>query len=95
MVDRALLDRVQRELPGWKVEGEELLGDWRYSDFAGALAAAVLVGALAQSADHHPELRVSYGRLEVRLTTHKADGLTEKDVTLATQIQRALQRPDW
>ncbi len=93
MVDAGLLRRATLELPGWQVEGEELVGRWRFPDFASALAAAVRVGALAERADHHPELRVAWGLLEARLTTHSARALTERDVELAAAIQTALQPP--
>jgi 4a-hydroxytetrahydrobiopterin dehydratase len=93
VVDDALRGRVSSELPGWGLEGEELVGQWRFADFAAALAAAVRVGALAERADHHPEMRVGWGKLEVRLTTHSAKALTVRDVELAGKISRALNPP--
>ncbi len=93
MVDPDLVRRVGVELPGWTLEGEELVGRWRLPDFSSALAAAVRVGALAERADHHPELRVAWGLLEVRLTTHKVKTLTHRDLDLAAAIQSALQPP--
>ena len=93
MVDAALLRRASRELPAWQLAGEEIVGRWRFPDFSSALAAAVRVGALAERADHHPELRVAWGLLEVRLTTHAAKALTERDLDLAAAIQAALQPP--
>ncbi len=93
MVDAALGRRVAAELPGWALEGEELVGRWRFKDFAAALAGAVRTGALAERADHHPEMRLSWGRLEVRLTTHSAKALTAKDVELAAKVSEALGSP--
>ncbi|MGE5235878.1 MAG: 4a-hydroxytetrahydrobiopterin dehydratase [Acidobacteriota bacterium] len=93
MVAPALLKRVERELPGWRVEGDQLVGRWNHSDFAGPLAAAVRIGLLAERADHHPDLLVSWGRLEVRLTTHSDKTLTVKDVELASAIQKSLGSP--
>ncbi len=93
MVDAAIGKRVAAELPGWALEGEELVGRWRFPDFAGALAAAVRTGALAERADHHPDMRLGWGKLEVRLTTHSAKALTAKDVDLAGKIDQALGAP--
>ena len=93
MVDREIASRAGLELPGWKLEGEELVGRWRLPDFSSALAAAVRVGTLAERADHHPELRVAWGHLEVRLTTHKVGTLTVRDLDLAAAVQSALQPP--
>jgi 4a-hydroxytetrahydrobiopterin dehydratase len=93
MVDQAMESRISTELPGWVLEGEELVGRWRFADFAAALAAAVRVGALAERADHHPDMRIGWGRLEVRLTTHSAKALTSRDVELAGKVSRALSVP--
>ena len=93
MVDAALLARIAGELQGWAVDGQELVGVWRFPDFAGALAAAVRVGAYAERADHHPELKVGWGRLEVRLSTHSAKALTGRDVDLAVKVHSALGAP--
>ena len=88
-----LFRRIQRDLPGWRVNGKELVARWIFPDFAAALAAAVRVGALAERADHHPDLSLGWGRLEVRLTTHSAGHLTEKDMALAGTISTALGYP--
>jgi len=90
----ALRERVASELHGWRIEGEELVGKWRLPDFASALSAAVRVGALAERADHHPDLRVGWGKLEVRLTTHSAHALTTRDLDLARAVHEALQAPN-
>ncbi|MBZ5588401.1 MAG: 4a-hydroxytetrahydrobiopterin dehydratase [Acidobacteriia bacterium] len=94
MVSPDLARRAGLELPGWTIEGEELVRRWRFPDFASALAAAVRVGALAERADHHPEMRVAWGLLEVRLTTHKVKALTGRDLDLAAAIQSALPPPN-
>jgi 4a-hydroxytetrahydrobiopterin dehydratase len=93
VVDEALKSRISTELPGWVLEDEELVARWRFADFAAALAAAVRVGALAERADHHPDMRIGWGRLEVRLTTHSAKALTSRDVELAGKVSRALSAP--
>jgi pterin-4a-carbinolamine dehydratase len=93
VVDQALAKRVAAELSGWTLEGEELVGRWRLPDFAAAIAGAVRVGALAERADHHPDMKLGWGKLEVRLTTHSAKGLTAKDVDLAVKVTQALGAP--
>lgn len=93
MVDETLGRRVSEELPGWVLDGEELVGRWRFPDFGAALAAAVRTGALAQRADHHPDMHIGWGKLEVRLTTHSAKALTVRDVELAGKVGKALGPP--
>ncbi len=93
MVDDALARRARSTLPRWSLEGEAIVARWSFPDFASALSAAVRVGALAERADHHPEMLVRWGALEVRLTTHKAGTLTERDLDLAAAIEADLGRP--
>jgi len=45
---------------------------------------------LAEEADHHPDLEVSYGMVDVTLTTHDLKGLTEADFLLAQKIDQML-----
>jgi 4a-hydroxytetrahydrobiopterin dehydratase len=53
------------------------------------------IGFLAEAADHHPDLAVSWGRVVVTLSTHSAGGITGKDFALAREIDRlALWRPE-
>lgn len=49
------------------------------------------VGHLAEAAWHHPDLTVSYAFVIVKLTTHSAKGITEKDFALARKIEDVVQ----
>lgn len=70
--------------PGWRiVDGRRLEKTYRLPDFALALELVRRVGAAAERQNHHPELLLSWGRVDVRLWTHDADGLTERDFILA------------
>jgi 4a-hydroxytetrahydrobiopterin dehydratase len=52
------------------------------------------IGFVAEAADHHPDLEVSWAKVTVRLSTHSAGGITDKDIALAREIERlALWRP--
>jgi 4a-hydroxytetrahydrobiopterin dehydratase len=81
-VDRALAERGI----GWQREGDELVKRSRRQAFAGALAYVNAVGALAEAADHHPDIDLRWDTVTLRLSTHSAGGLTEKDLTLAAQV---------
>ena len=77
------------ELPGWSVvEEHHLSKDFKFPDFAQALAFVNRVGALAEAAGHHPDLELSWGRVGVKIWTHSVQGLTRLDFTLAAQIDR-------
>jgi 4a-hydroxytetrahydrobiopterin dehydratase len=80
------------ELDGWQApENHHLTRTFRFADFAGALAFANRVGALAEEQGHHPDLHMAWGRVRVDLWTHKIDGLTESDFVLAAKIDRLAQ----
>ncbi|MGB8150443.1 MAG: 4a-hydroxytetrahydrobiopterin dehydratase [Candidatus Cybelea sp.] len=66
---------------------------YRFSDFAQALRAAVLVGEMAEEQQHHPDLHVSWGRLEVEIWTHKIGGLTESDFIFAAKCDALVEPP--
>jgi 4a-hydroxytetrahydrobiopterin dehydratase len=44
------------------------------------------VGAVAEEQGHHPDLYLAWGKVEIRIWTHKIDGLTESDFILAAKI---------
>lgn len=54
--------------------------------FAQALGYVVTVGALAEAANHHPDIDVRYRAVTLRLSSHDAGGITARDVALARQI---------
>ncbi len=61
----------------------------KFADFNAAFGFMTRVALMADKMDHHPEWSNVYDRVEVLLTTHDADGVTDKDVTLARFIDRA------
>jgi 4a-hydroxytetrahydrobiopterin dehydratase len=78
-----------QDLPGWDLQDGKLHRKLQFQDFKTALAFMVTVGGHAEAHNHHPEWHNVYNRVEVWLTTHDAGGLTEKDIALAREIERA------
>jgi 4a-hydroxytetrahydrobiopterin dehydratase len=58
----------------------------RTGDFATGLRVVNAIGAAAEEMNHHPDLDLRYGRVDVRLSSHDAGGITERDVRLARTI---------
>jgi 4a-hydroxytetrahydrobiopterin dehydratase len=74
---------------GWRIVDEHHLEkDYRFADFAQALAFVNRVGAVAEEQDHHPDLLLAWGRVRVTIWTHKIDGLTESDFVFAAKCDR-------
>ncbi|MGH8988975.1 MAG: 4a-hydroxytetrahydrobiopterin dehydratase [Acidimicrobiales bacterium] len=83
-VDSALRGRGLR----WHRDEEVLVKEVDRRDFAGALDYVNRVGALAEAANHHPDVDIRWKIVVLRLSTHSAGGLTERDLVLAAQIDR-------
>lgn len=72
---------------GWRViDGHHLEKEFRFKDFAQALTFTNDVGRIAEETGHHPDILLSWGRVQITLFTHKAGGLTENDFILAAKI---------
>ena len=75
---------------GWtkSADGKALEKSFRFNDFAAAFAFLTRVADHAEQVDHHPEFTSVWNRVDFRLTSHDAGGITERDVTLAEAIDR-------
>ncbi len=73
-------------VPGWTRTGDGIDRRYMFADFVGAFAFMTRVALLAEKADHHPEWSNVWNRVDVRLTTHDAGGLSAKDFALARAI---------
>jgi 4a-hydroxytetrahydrobiopterin dehydratase len=79
------------QVPGWEVvDQHHLVREYRFPDFLQALAATNRVGKLAEEQGHHPDLALAWGKLGVKIWTHKIDGLTESDFILAAKIDEVV-----
>ncbi len=85
------LNELMRQLDaGWAlVDEHHLERAYAFKDFRTALAFTNAVGEIAETEGHHPELVTTWGRVTVRIWTHKIDGLTESDFILAAKADRA------
>jgi len=84
MSDLLTDDEIEAQLPeGWEREGEEIVRVFEFDSYLPGVGFASAVGGLAEDAWHHPEITITWGEVEVRLTTHDAGGITEKDIDLA------------
>ncbi len=73
-------------IEGWVLDHDCIHKKFVFKDFKQALGFIVQVGILAEQADHHPEIINVYNQVTLNLNTHSAQGITEKDINLASQI---------
>ena len=75
-------------LEGWKAEDGRLKKRLVFENFAGSLGFVNKVGAIAEEADHHPDIKFGWGFAEFEITTHDRGGITNFDFDLAEKIDR-------
>jgi 4a-hydroxytetrahydrobiopterin dehydratase len=90
MTIQALKDpqRALQGLPEWDYDAEKkaIARRFTFNDFSAAFAFMTRVAMLAEKHDHHPEWSNVYNRVEIRLTTHDADGISQRDIDMAGAI---------
>ncbi len=83
--------RLAAELPHWYYEDGWIRRKYRTAGWKATLMVVNTVGHLAEAAWHHPDLTVSYAFVIVKLITHTAKGVTDKDFALAHKIEEVIQ----
>ncbi|MGD0867923.1 MAG: 4a-hydroxytetrahydrobiopterin dehydratase [Bryobacteraceae bacterium] len=77
------------QAPDWKVvDQHHMARTFKFPDFVQALDFVNRVGAVAERQGHHPDIHLTWGRVDVESWTHDAGGITEKDFQLAAEIDR-------
>ena len=88
-----LTDLAEQLGGGWKVVDEHhLQKEYKLRNFREALDLTNQFGQIAEEEGHHPDLRLSWGKLEVMIYTHKIDGLTESDFILAAKYDQCFEK---
>ena len=69
--------------PDWKRDGDVLSRAFAFKRYADSVSFAVAVALVAEKRDHHPDILLSWGKVEVRWSTHDAGGITALDTEMA------------
>lgn len=87
-LDRTMIDEKLRKLPDWTLcaDGAGIERHFSFRNFSEAFGFMTRAALAAEKLDHHPEWRNVYRTVEVRLSTHDAGGLTERDFRLAAKM---------
>jgi 4a-hydroxytetrahydrobiopterin dehydratase len=71
----------------WAREGDEIVREWKFDDFAGAMAFVNRVAKAAEEANHHPDILLhGWNKVRLSLMNHSAGGLTAADFELAARL---------
>ena len=84
--------KALKTIQGWTLESDEAFmhKQWQFDSFKTAMEFITEVADIAEHQDHHPEFLSVYRKMRVRLSTHDASGLTQKDFDLATAIDNLI-----
>lgn len=86
LLSESAVQQQLTSLPGWQVEGAELVKEFRFKSYLSGIEFVRRVAMLAEEMNHHPDLLVGWRKVTVHLSTHSAGGLTALDFVLAGQI---------
>jgi 4a-hydroxytetrahydrobiopterin dehydratase len=92
-MERRLLNKDEiasglANLNGWKAKDDKLKKKYAFPNFAESLAFVNRVGEIAESMDHHPDIKFGWGYATISTTTHDRGGVTDIDLALATKIEQ-------
>lgn len=86
----AEIEDVLRAHPGWKLKDGKLVRECTFHDFPEAIAFVNRVAAIAEDANHHPDIDIRYNRVLLALVSHDAGGITGRDDAMAGRISAEL-----
>ena len=83
---------AMQTVKGWTLESDEAFvhKQWQFDSFKTAMEFIAQVAEIAERQNHHPEFLSVYRKMRIRLSTHDASGLTQKDFDLAAEIDRLI-----
>ena len=84
------IEAVLKAHPEWKLQGGKLVREWTFRDFADAMKFVNGVAVIAEAAGHHPDIDIRYNRVLLGLVSHDAGGITRRDATMASRIDKEL-----
>ncbi len=88
--ENEIAERLAGDLPHWRYENGWIRRKFKTHSWKGTLMVINAVGHLAEAAWHHPDIAASYAWVEVKLMTHTAKGITDKDFELARKIEEVV-----
>lgn len=83
------IEELLPQLDAWRVDDKgHLARAFHFRNFREAFELVARIADIADAEDHHPEIRLGWGHVEIELWTHVAGGLTESDFIVAAKIDR-------
>jgi 4a-hydroxytetrahydrobiopterin dehydratase len=84
------IQRMLGKIPGWTRKGDSITKTFQFKDFLTGIDFVGGIAEVAEKANHHPDIDIRYNKVTCTLSTHSEDGITQKDLDLAAQIDHVL-----
>ena len=86
-MNKKLTNKIKSDLIEWAIQNELLVKEFVFLTFQDAINFVNAVAKIADEADHHPDIFISYNKVKISLTTHDLGEISEKDYSLAKEIE--------
>ena len=86
-MNKELMNKIESDLNEWAIQNELLVKEFVFSTFQDAIYFVNAVAKIADEADHHPDIFISYNKVKISLITHDIGEISEKDYSLAKGIE--------
>lgn len=86
-MNKKLMNKIKSDLNEWEINNELLVKEFVFSTFQDAINFVNAVAKIADEADHHPDIFISYNKVKISLITHDLGEISEKDYSLAKEIE--------
>ena len=85
------IQRALGSLPGWSRRGTVFIKIYAWPTFARGIEFVNRVAKAADAANHHPDIDIRYSKVTCTLSTYDVGGIIEKDLELASEIERLVE----
>jgi 4a-hydroxytetrahydrobiopterin dehydratase len=92
-LEPSIVDIALAELEGWTNDGDAITKTYAFEDFRAAMDFMQRAAGPIDEANHHPEWTNVYNRVDVRLSSHDAGGITDRDINLAKTLDSLEDAP--
>ena len=86
-MNKKLMNKIKSDLNEWMIHNELLVKEFVFSTFQDAINFVNAVAKIADEVDHHPDIFISYNKVKISLITHDLGEISEKDYSLAKEIE--------
>ena len=86
-MNKELINKIKSDLIEWAIQNELLVKEFVFSTFQDAINFVNAVAKIADEVDHHPDIFISYNKVKISLITHDLGEISEKDYSLAKEIE--------